>query len=154
MSLKSKTRDPSLKSLPEDLCSGFFRPEKIDRPQPDLNPRILDLEASTLTRDHWGRPTTPYSHSFWARIFFSGLLKLWKEYYLFPLWLHVMPSKFSRFILNIHYYVNGTKYKTLHCGVFSTPHYRPFSAQTMCLRILFSGNSCFNCVYDLSTTIL
>ena len=28
-SLKSQTRAPSLKSLPEDLCSGFLRPEKI-----------------------------------------------------------------------------------------------------------------------------
>ena len=49
------TRDPSLKSLPEDLCSGFLRPEKIHRPQPDLSPRTVDLEASTLPRDHRGR---------------------------------------------------------------------------------------------------
>ena len=46
---------PSLKSLPEDLCSWFLRPEKIHRPQQDLNPRTLDLEASTLHRDHRGR---------------------------------------------------------------------------------------------------
>ena len=45
----------SLKSLPEDLCSGVLRPEKIHRPQLDLNPRTLDLEASTLPRDHRGR---------------------------------------------------------------------------------------------------
>ena len=39
-------------ALLEDLCSGFLRPEKIHRPQLDLNPQTLDLEASTLTRDH------------------------------------------------------------------------------------------------------
>ena len=57
MSLKSYLRlgTPSLKSFPEDLCSGFLRPEKIHRPQPDLNPRTLDLEGSTLSRDHRGR---------------------------------------------------------------------------------------------------
>ena len=55
MSLKSQFRDPSLKSLPEDLCSEFLRPEKIHQPQPGLNPRTLDLEAITLPRDHRGR---------------------------------------------------------------------------------------------------
>jgi hypothetical protein len=30
------------------LYSGFLRPEKIQRPQSDLNPQTLDLEASTL----------------------------------------------------------------------------------------------------------
>ena len=39
---------PSLKSLPEDLCLEVLRPEKIHRRQPGLNPRTLDLEASTL----------------------------------------------------------------------------------------------------------
>ena len=53
-SLKSQTREPS-SSLPEDLCSGFLRPEKTHRPQPGLNPRTLDLVASTLPRDHRGR---------------------------------------------------------------------------------------------------
>ena len=43
-------------SLPEDLCSGVSRPEKIHRPQPGLNPRILDFEASTVPQDHRGRP--------------------------------------------------------------------------------------------------
>ena len=38
----------SLKSLPEDLSSGFLLPEKIHRPQSGLNPRTLYLEASTL----------------------------------------------------------------------------------------------------------
>ena len=52
---ENSTRDPSLKSLPEDLCSGFLCPEKIHRPQPGLNPRTLDLEVSTLPRDHRGR---------------------------------------------------------------------------------------------------
>ena len=46
---------PSLKSLPEDLCSGFLCPEKIYRAQPDLNPRTLDLEAITLPRDYRDR---------------------------------------------------------------------------------------------------
>ena len=31
-----------------DVSSGFLRPEKVHRPQPDLNPRTSDLEASTL----------------------------------------------------------------------------------------------------------
>ena len=57
-SLKYLTRDPQLKvPPPEDLCSRFLRVEKTHRPQPDLNPRILDLEANTLPRDHGGRPT-------------------------------------------------------------------------------------------------
>jgi hypothetical protein len=55
-SLKSQTRDPDLKSLPENICSGFLRPEKIHRPQLGLNPRTFDLEASTLHRDHRDRP--------------------------------------------------------------------------------------------------
>ena len=38
-----------LKSLLEDLCSGFLCPEKIHRPQPGYNPRTLDLEVR-LTR--------------------------------------------------------------------------------------------------------
>ena len=54
-SLKSQTQDPRLKTLQEDLCSGFTRPEKIHRPQPDVNPRTSDLEASTLPRDHRDR---------------------------------------------------------------------------------------------------
>ena len=37
------------------LCLGFLRPEKMNRPQAGLNPRTLDLEASTLPRDHGGR---------------------------------------------------------------------------------------------------
>ena len=41
---------PSSKSFPEDLRSGFLRPEKINRPQLGLNPRTLHLEASTLPR--------------------------------------------------------------------------------------------------------
>ena len=40
---------------PEDFCSGFLRPEKIHRSQPGWNPRILDLEASTLPLEHRGR---------------------------------------------------------------------------------------------------
>ena len=48
-SMKSQTRDPHLKVPP-------------GRPQPDLNPRTLDLEASTLPRDHRGRQATDYIH--------------------------------------------------------------------------------------------
>ena len=33
----------------------FYVLKKIHRPQPDLNPRTLDLEASTLPRNHRGR---------------------------------------------------------------------------------------------------
>ena len=48
--------DPEIsESLAEDLCSVFLRPEKIHRPQLGLNPRTLDLEASTLPRDHRNR---------------------------------------------------------------------------------------------------
>ena len=50
----------SLKSLPEDLCSGFLRTGKTHRPQSGLNPRTLDLEASTLPRDQWGRHINKY----------------------------------------------------------------------------------------------
>ena len=38
----------------EILCSGFLRPEKIHWQQPGLNRRSLDLEMSTLPRDHRG----------------------------------------------------------------------------------------------------
>ena len=44
----SDSGPPCLKSLPEYLCSGFHRP------QPDLKPRTVYLEASTLPRHHWG----------------------------------------------------------------------------------------------------
>ena len=37
------------------MWSELFGPEKIHRPQPGLNPRTLDIEASTLPRDHLGR---------------------------------------------------------------------------------------------------
>ena len=47
----SRLGTPSLKSLSEDLCSGFLHPEKIHWPQSGFNPRTLDFEASTLP---WG----------------------------------------------------------------------------------------------------
>ena len=53
--LNLRLGNPSLQSTPEDFCSGFLRHENINRPQPDLNPRTLDLEASTLPPDHRGR---------------------------------------------------------------------------------------------------
>ena len=34
------------------LWVNFLRPQKIHRPQQDLNPRTLDLEAITLPQDH------------------------------------------------------------------------------------------------------
>ena len=46
---------PALKSFPEELYPGYLRPEKSHRPQPDLNLRTLDLEASMLPQDHRGR---------------------------------------------------------------------------------------------------
>ena len=51
----------SLKSLSKNLCTGILRPEKIHRPQPDLNPQTLDLGTSTLPRDHRGRLGDLYS---------------------------------------------------------------------------------------------
>ena len=35
---------PSLKSLSENLCSGFLRPEKIHRLQPGFNPRTTSRD--------------------------------------------------------------------------------------------------------------
>ena len=70
-SLKSQTRVPQLK-IPEDLCWRFLHPEKIHRPQPGLNPRALDLEASIVPRDHRGRLTG----IFLCVIFFSSCLCL------------------------------------------------------------------------------
>ena len=55
MSLKSHSWDSRFKVPLEDLGSGLYRAEKIHLPQPDLNPRIMDLEASTVPRDHQGR---------------------------------------------------------------------------------------------------
>ena len=47
-----------LKSLPEDLYSGFLRPEKIHRPQPDLNPRTADLQASYCITYYYSKIVT------------------------------------------------------------------------------------------------
>ena len=55
MSYKSQTRDPQLKVPPRGLVLRIFRPEKVHRPQPGLNPWTLDFEASTVPRDHRGR---------------------------------------------------------------------------------------------------
>ena len=51
----NKPEISSLNSLPQDMCLGILRPEKIHRLQSGLNSRTLDLEASTLPRDHRGR---------------------------------------------------------------------------------------------------
>ena len=47
MSRNLRLGNQGLKSLPEDLCSGFLRLEKIHRYQPGMNPQTLDLEATT-----------------------------------------------------------------------------------------------------------
>ena len=54
MSQKSQTRDPQLKVPPRGLVLRIFT-FKVHRPQPGLNSRTLDLDASTLPRDHQGR---------------------------------------------------------------------------------------------------
>ena len=55
MSLKSQTWDHQLKVPPGELVLRIFTSrKKIYRPQPGLNPRTLDLKASTLSRDHQG----------------------------------------------------------------------------------------------------
>ena len=54
-SLKSQTRDPQLKVPPGGLVLRIFMSWKIHRPQPGLNPRTLDLEASTLPLYYRGR---------------------------------------------------------------------------------------------------
>ena len=48
MSLKSQLRTHGLKFLPEDLSSGYLRPEKIYQLQPGLSLQTLDVKASTL----------------------------------------------------------------------------------------------------------
>ena len=54
-SLKSQTRYPQVKVPPGGLVLKIFTSWKVHRRQSGLNPRILDLEASTLPRDHRGR---------------------------------------------------------------------------------------------------
>ena len=51
-SLKSQTRDLQVKVPPGGLVLRIFTSLKIHRPQLDLNPQTLNLEASTLPRDH------------------------------------------------------------------------------------------------------
>ena len=59
MNLKSQTRDPQLKIPPGGLgLMSFYVLKIVHGPQLDLNPRTLDLEASTLPRDHRGRQVT------------------------------------------------------------------------------------------------
>ena len=53
-SLKSQTRDPSLKSLPEDLCSGFLCPEKNPLASAGFEPTTLGSWGEHITL----RPTT------------------------------------------------------------------------------------------------
>ena len=54
-SLKSQTQDSQFKVPPGGLELRIFTSWKIYWPQPSLNLWTLDLEASTLPRDHWGR---------------------------------------------------------------------------------------------------
>ena len=49
MSLKSETRDPSSKSLPEDLCSGFLCPEKNPLTSVGLEPASLGSRGDHVT---------------------------------------------------------------------------------------------------------
>ena len=50
--LKSQTRDLQLKVPPGRLVLRIFTSWKIHRPHPGLNLLTLDLEASTVLRDH------------------------------------------------------------------------------------------------------
>ena len=54
-SLKSQTLNLRLKVPPGRFMLRIFTSWKIHRHQPNLNPRTLDLEASTLPRDYRGR---------------------------------------------------------------------------------------------------
>ena len=56
----SDSRTPA-RSCSRRTCTQDFNVlKKIPRPQSGLNPRTLDLEASTLPRDHRGRQCTTY----------------------------------------------------------------------------------------------
>ena len=72
-SLKSQTRDLRLKVPPGGLVLRTFTSWKIHRPQPDLKPRTLDFEASTLPRDHRGRQSL-----YKDNIINDGTLFIWK----------------------------------------------------------------------------
>ena len=52
---ESQTQDLRFKVPPEGLVLMILRPEKLHRPQPILNPRILNPEARKLPRDHRGQ---------------------------------------------------------------------------------------------------
>ena len=86
----------ALKSLPDDLCSGFYRPEKIHRPQPGLNPRTLDLEASTLPR---GRHP---QYIVMCRYVWCNALKniQWKLAELKKVWVEKLKWNFLSFSIN------------------------------------------------------
>ena len=58
-SLKSQTRDPQLKVSAEGLVLRIFMSWKIHRLQSGLNSRTLDLDASTLSREHRDRTLPP-----------------------------------------------------------------------------------------------
>ena len=74
MSLKSQTRETQLKVPPEGLVLRIFTSWKIHRPQPGLNPRTLDLEASNLPQEHRGRQVLCYWKSYIA--YFCQLQRL------------------------------------------------------------------------------
>ena len=93
----------------EDLCSGFLRPEKIYWLQQGLNLWTLDLEASTLPRDHRGQLSLSLDNhfSFLCMPILLILIQIWGlDWGLFPLslpvqfWNHPLLLASSR--LNYH----------------------------------------------------
>ena len=89
-SLKSQTWDPGLKSLPEDLCSGFLRPKKSIE-------QTLDLEASTLPRDHRGGQTPFYT-----------FIKILHTYFLFIKQISIKLNEKSRY----------WRWRIAHCWIY------------------------------------
>ena len=57
----SDSGPPAKSPSPRTCAQDFYILKKIHRSQSGLNPQTLDLEASTLPRDHWGRLCWPNS---------------------------------------------------------------------------------------------
>ena len=64
MSVKSQTRDPGLKSLPEDLCSWFLRPEK----NPSTSAGFAPANLGSLGEHGAPRPPRPTTTSLYEYI--------------------------------------------------------------------------------------
>ena len=74
--LQSPLNEPEISDSRPQLKSHSRRTsaqDLIHRPQPDLNSRTLDLEASTLPRDHRGQPGKCYSFLPFLTILFAIL---------------------------------------------------------------------------------